>query len=71
MTKQEFIVKWNVAYEDKEQEAELAAEMDEDLDSIERDEIAAKVWNFIAKHENSKRGYSFKELKSIINQKSY
>jgi hypothetical protein len=34
MTKEEFIGKWNVAYEDKEQEIEFAIEMKADLDSI-------------------------------------
>lgn len=31
MTKQEFIKKWNIAFEDKEQETEFAAEMSNDL----------------------------------------
>jgi len=34
MKKEEFIKKWNVAFEDKEQEAEFAAEMNEDLNKV-------------------------------------
>ncbi len=34
MNKTEFIMKWNVAYESKEQEAEFAAEMFNDLESL-------------------------------------
>jgi len=34
MTIDEFIEKWNVAYEDKEQEAEFASEMRDDIISI-------------------------------------
>jgi hypothetical protein len=34
MTKKEFIEKWNVAFEDKEQELEFAAEMEIDLYAV-------------------------------------
>jgi hypothetical protein len=34
MTKEEFIKKWNIAFEDKEQELEFAAEMESDLDAV-------------------------------------
>lgn len=34
MTKKEFIEKWNVAFEDKEQKEEFASEMSEDLDLV-------------------------------------
>lgn len=34
MTIDEFIEKWNVAYEDKEQETEFASEMRDDIISI-------------------------------------
>ena len=43
MTTEEFIEKWNVAYESLEQKAEFAAEMRRDLKSIgkHREKIAA------------------------------
>lgn len=34
MTKQEFISKWNVAFESKEQELEFAREMKRDLEEV-------------------------------------
>ena len=34
MNKTEFIKKWNVAYEDKEQQNEFAVEMQQDLDAV-------------------------------------
>ena len=34
MTKQEFIAKWNVGYEDKEEQSEFANEMLSDLDKL-------------------------------------
>ena len=37
MTKEEFIQKWNVAFESKEQEAEFAEEMRSDLNKITAD----------------------------------
>ncbi len=42
MTKQDFIKKWNVAFEDKEQEAQFAAEMEADLDEMSK-EVKKKI----------------------------
>jgi hypothetical protein len=36
ITVQDFIEKWNVAYEDKEQQTEFAREMEADLDDLAR-----------------------------------
>lgn len=43
MTKQEFITKWNVAWEDKEQEQEFADEMASDIDSILQHQKSPKM----------------------------
>ena len=45
MTKEEFIKKWNVAFEDKEQDAEFAAEMEADLKAV----ISAVEENIVLK----------------------
>lgn len=47
MTRKEFIRKWNVAFENKEQELDFAAEMERDLKELSKSKKVSNIFLYV------------------------